>query len=198
MDDLVGVTRGLDPALVLTAYAQGVFPMGATRQRLVTWHRPDPRAILPLDGFHLSRSLARTLKRGGFRVTFDQCFTEVMQGCAEDRPVWITPEFIRVYSELHARGHAHSVEVWRDDLLAGGLYGLQIQSAFFAESKFHRVTDASKVALHALVRRLSEQGFELLEVQYLTEHLARLGAIEISGAEYERRLALALARPARF
>lgn len=198
MDDLVSISRGLDPELVLDAYRQGVFPMGSARRRMVTWHCPDPRAVLPLDGFHVSRSLARSRRRGGFEVSFDRAFGDVMRGCAADRPMWITPEFVRVYSGLHARGHAHSVEVWQQDALVGGLYGVQIGAAFFAESKFHRVTDASKLALWALVERLRERGFQLLEVQYVTPHLATLGAVEIPLADYLQRLALATAAEAKF
>lgn len=183
---------------MLEAYRQGVFPMGSARRRIVTWHRPDPRAVLPLAGFHVSRSLARSRRRGGFEVSYDRAFTAVMRACAADRPVWITPEFVRIYSGLHARGHAHSVEVWQQGALVGGLYGIQIGAAFFAESKFHRVTDASKLALWALVERLRERGFQLLEVQYLTPHLATLGAVEIPLAEYLLRLAVATAVEATF
>jgi leucyl/phenylalanyl-tRNA--protein transferase len=198
MDDLVGVSRGLDPEVVLEAYARGVFPMGSERRRVVSWHCPDPRAVLPLDGFHASRSLQRSRRRGGFTFSFDRAFTDVMLGCAAFRPVWITPEFVRVYSGLNARGRAHSVEVWQHGVLVGGLYGVHLGAAFFAESKFHRVTDASKLALWALVERLNERGFRLLEVQYVTPHLATLGAVEIPLAEYLRRLAAALAVEATF
>lgn len=159
---------------------------------LFTWHRPSRRAILPLDGFHVSRSLARTLKQRKFEITFNRDFLGVMRGCAERESTWITNDFLAVYGELHRRGQAHSVEVWVEGELAGGTYGVQSGGAFFAESKFHRRTDMSKVALHALVERLRERRFELLEVQYLTDHLATLGVIEISGREYRQRLASAL------
>lgn len=165
---------------------------------LFTWHRPAPRAILPLDQFHVSRSLARTLKQRRFEVTFNRDFLGVMRGCAERDSTWITEDFYRVYGELNRRGQAHSVEVWVEGELAGGTYGVQSGGAFFAESKFHRRTDMSKVALHALVERLRDRQFELLEVQYLTGHLASLGVIEISAREYQRRLAAALRLDRRF
>jgi leucyl/phenylalanyl-tRNA--protein transferase len=179
---------------VLAAYAGGMFPMGDDDLDVIYWFRPDPRAIIPLDAFHLSRSLRRTLRRGEFRVTFDEAFTDVMSACAENRPVWITPRLKRIYAELHALGCAHSVEVWKDERLVGGVYGVQVGAAFMAESKFHRATDASKVALAKLVERLVERRFEILEVQYLTEHLARFGAIEIPLREYLERLSRAAGR----
>jgi leucyl/phenylalanyl-tRNA--protein transferase len=193
VNDIVGISRHLSLDKVLEAYRGGVFPMAVPEARVVTWHHPDPRAIVPLDAFHVPRRLARTLRQGRFEVTFDRAFADVMRGCAEGRPVWIGPEFHRVYGELHRRGHAHSVEVWQDGRLVGGLYGVHIGGAFFAESKFHRVTDASKVALARLLLRLQERGFQLLEVQYLTEHLAQFGTIEIPDQEYRRRLTRALA-----
>lgn len=167
---------------------------------LITWHRPKVRAIIPLDAPHIPRRLARTLASGRFEVTFDAAFAEVMQGCAFGRPVWISEDFHRVYGELHDRGFAHSVEVWSRDgpELVGGLYGLALGGAFFAESKFHRARDASKVAVVSLVRRLVEQGFELLEVQYLTEHLKQFGTIEVSHRVYMNRLRKALDLPATF
>ena len=165
----------------------------------ILWFRPDPRAIIPLDGFHISRSLARTLRRGIFEVRVDTDFEGVMRGCA-DRPegTWISERFVEVYGALHRAGKAHSVEAWRDGRLVGGAYGLALGGAFMAESMFHRETDASKVALAALVQRLWERNFTLLDVQYVTPHLESLGAIEISRREYERRLARALALHRRF
>lgn len=190
--DLYKVTRKLTAQMVETAYRDAGFPMAAPEFGLVSWHRPDPRAILPLDAFHVSRSLARTLHRGGFSVTFNQDFTGVMRACAQRETTWISDDFLRVYGELAACGHAHSVEVWIGDRLAGGVYGVHVGGAFFAESMFHRVTDMSKVALHALVDRLRQRGFALLNVQYLTPHLKRLGGIEIPLADYRRRLHNAL------
>src|SRR5262249_45911727 len=186
------VTRHLDAAMVEEAYRHGVFPMADLDLRIVTWHRPRRRAILPLDAFHISRSLERRLRRGGFDVTFDRDFAGVMAACAEREPTWISGEFLAVYGQLHRDGKAHSVEVWVDGRLAGGVYGVHLGGAFFAESKFHRVTDMSKVALTHLVWRLQECGFALLEVQYLTEHLAQFGVKEVSGREYQERVRHAL------
>jgi len=168
--------------------------MADERSGEVLWFRPDPRAVIPLDGFHVSRSLARTLRRGRFEVRVDTAFTTVMRGCA-DRPEgsWISERFVEVYGALHRAGKAHSVEAWRDRRLVGGVYGLALGGAFMAESMFHRETDASKVALAALVGRLRERGFTVLDVQYLTPHLESLGAVEITRREYERRLERALA-----
>ena len=186
------VTRHLDAEMVEQAYRQGIFPMADTQRGVITWHRPRRRAILPLDAFHISRSLARRIRRGGFTVTFDRDFPAIMAACAARRSTWISDEFLTVYSGLHRAGKAHSVEVWVDDALAGGLYGVSLGGAFFAESKFHHVTDMSKVALAHLVWRLKERGFVLLEVQYLTEHLAQFGAVEIPHREYIARLDTAL------
>jgi len=187
----------LSPESLLHAYRQGFFPMPNVLG-VIQWHQPDPRAILPLDQFHASRSLQRTLRKNVFQITYNQDFLGVMNGCADRKPTWITPEFLRAYGELHARGHAHSVEVWQDGALVGGTYGVQIGGAFFAESKFHRATDASKVALAKLVERLNERQFALLEVQYLTPHLAQFGVIEIPHRAYERRLAAAVALQRQF
>ena len=166
--------------------------MGYPGRPEITWHRPLKRAILPLDQVHVSRSLARTIRKGGFRVTFDTAFAEVMRGCAERDSTWITADIFRVYNRLHEAGHAHSLEVWVDGLLAGGLYGIHIGGAFFAESKFHRVTGMSKVAVVQLAARMRERGMALLEVQYLTEHLSQFGVTEIAHAEYLKLLDAAL------
>jgi len=184
----------LTPEGIELAYRHGIFPMADERSGEVLWFRPDPRAVIPLDGFHVSRSLARTLRRGRFEVRVDTAFTTVMRGCA-DRPEgsWISERFVEVYGALHRAGKAHSVEAWRDRRLVGGVYGLALGGAFMAESMFHRETDASKVALAALVGRLRERGFTVLDVQYLTPHLESLGAVEITRREYERRLERALA-----
>jgi leucyl/phenylalanyl-tRNA--protein transferase len=184
----------LTPDGVELAYRHGIFPMADEGSGEILWFRPDPRAIIPLDGFHISRSLARTLRRGIFEVRVDTDFEGVMRGCA-DRPegTWISERFVEVYGALHRAGKAHSVEAWRDGRLVGGAYGLALGGAFMAESMFHRETDASKVALTALVGRLHERGFTLLDVQYVTPHLESLGAVEITRREYERRLERALA-----
>ena len=173
------------------AYSEGAFPMGEGDE--IHWYRPQKRAIIPLDQFHISRSLARTLKLARFEVSFDRDFAGVMDACAQREETWITPKIKSAYQDLFREGNAHSVEVWVDGKLAGGSYGVQLGGAFFAESKFHRVTDMSKVALASLVRHLRERGFALLEVQYLTGHLTQFGTIEISHREYLRRLQAALA-----
>jgi leucyl/phenylalanyl-tRNA--protein transferase len=191
--DIVAVTRELTVEDTEAAYRAGVFPMFYPEEKVFTWHCPDPRAILPLDGFHASRTLQKTIRNVGFTVTFDRDFRGVMEGCAEGRPVWIGPRFYEVYGELHRQGKAHSVEVRIEGKLVGGTYGVHLGGAFFAESKFHRVTDASKVALAALVDRLKEGGFALLDVQYLTPHLARLGVKEVPQVRYLRLLRTALA-----
>lgn len=195
--------RPLTPRQLLQAYALGVFPMAQHRDdpRLY-WVDPEERGILPLDGFHLPRSLRKSLRKGGFTVTCDTAFERVMQLCAEpapDRPeTWINDQILALYGELHRMGHCHSVEVWHDGQLAGGLYGLALGGAFFGESMFSRVTDASKVALVHLVARLIKGGFKLLDTQFVTEHLSRFGAIEIPRDEYQQRLAQALRAPAVF
>ena len=197
--DVIRVTKSIDAAQTEAAYRAGVFPMGYLERGLVTWHQPPRRAVLALQEFHVSRSLARTLKLGRFEVTYNRDFRGVMEACNENRTgSWITAEFLRVYGELHAAGKAHSVEVWVDGALAGGTYGVHIGKAFFAESKFHRVRDMSKVALAHLVFRLRERGFALLDVQYWTEHLAQFGVVEIPAREYRRRLEAALDGAATF
>jgi leucyl/phenylalanyl-tRNA---protein transferase len=197
--DVIRVTKTLDAAQTEAAYRVGVFPMGYPERGLVTWHQPPRRAVLPLDEFHVSRSLAHTLKRGRFEVTFNRDFRGVMEACNEDRSgSWITGEFLRVYGELHAAGKAHSVEVWVDGQLAGGTYGVHLGRAFFAESKFHRVRDMSKVALAHLVFRLRDRGFAMLDVQYWTEHLSQFGVQEIAARDYRRRLEAALNGSATF
>jgi leucyl/phenylalanyl-tRNA--protein transferase len=181
----------LTPDLLERAYRSGVFPMPGIFG-MIEWHQPDPRAVLPLDKFHTSRSLQRTIKKGVFTVSYDQDFVGVMRGCAERKPTWINEAFVTAYTALHKLGKAHSVEIWHDGKLAGGTYGVHLGGAFFAESKFHRVTDASKVALAKLVERLHERGFALLEVQYQTAHLAQFGVIGIPHREYVKRLQAAL------
>lgn len=198
--DVVAVTPELTAELVLGAYPRGLFPMAYVDANVITWHRPKVRAIVPLEKPHVPRRLARTVAQGKFDVTFDQAFREVMKGCAANRPVWISEDFHRVYGELHDRGFAHSVEVWSrpGGELVGGLYGLALGGAFFAESKFHRATDASKVAVVSLIRHLAGRGFDLLEVQYLTDHLKQFGTLEIPHRDYMGRLRRALASDVTF
>jgi leucyl/phenylalanyl-tRNA--protein transferase len=190
--DIVKVTATLSTATVEAGYRDAIFPMGHVGCRVITWHRPKWRGVLPLDRFHASRSLERTLRAARFDVTFDRDFAGVVDGCASRPDVWITSDLKQVYAELHRAGKAHSVEVWVDGQLAGGVYGVHLGGAFFAESKFHRVRDMSKVALACLARRLREHGFALLDVQYWTEHLSQFGVLEISDREYRTRLRAAL------
>lgn len=187
------------PAGVEFAYRRGVFPMYNQWTDEIEWYRPDPRTIIPLETFHISHSLAKTLRQGIFEVRFNTDFEGVMRGCADrEEGTWITEEFLQVYGELHRQGKAHSVEVLLNDRLVGGTYGVALGSAFMAESMFHYETDASKVALASLVARLKARDFTLLDVQYLTPHLARFGATEIPFRDYYDRLRRALRRDARF
>ena len=187
----------LDPQIVLGAYAVGVFPMADSRDAdEIYWVEPQDRAVLPLDGFHLSQSLRKTIVRDRFRVTVDQRFGTMMRLCAESVPnrpdTWINPQIEEVFNHLHALGFAHSVEVWDGDSLVGGLYGLALGRAFFGESMVSRARDASKVAIAWLVARLRVGGFGLLDCQFMTDHLASLGAVEIPRAAYLVELSEAL------
>ncbi len=188
----------LAPANLLAAYASGIFPMADDDGRLL-WFAPDPRAIIELDGLIVSRSLRSAARRGVFEVTVNRAFPEVIAACADrSEGTWISAQIHEAYTGLHRLGFAHSVECWRDGQLAGGLYGVSIGGAFFGESMFHRASDASKVALLHLVDRMRARGLELLDVQFVTDHLARLGAVEIARAEYERRLRRVIVLPCRF
>lgn len=191
----------LSPALLVAAYSQGVFPM-AMEDGEVYWFDPDPRAVLPLDRFHVSHSLRRRLKRGDYEIRVDTAFEMVIEACAAPSlgrdKTWISAEFIEAYTALHRWGYAHSVESWQGGELVGGLYGVAIRGLFAGESMFSRRPDASKVALFHLVRRLRMAGFLLLDVQFLTDHLKQFGAEEISSAQYKRRLATALQATADF
>lgn len=193
----VPVSEALDPALLLRAYAMGVFLMADARDAPgVFWVEPKVRAILPLDGFRLSRSLAKTIRRDRFRVTVDRAFPAIIDLCAEaadDRPeTWINPAIRDGFIALAQAGFAHSVEVWEGERLAGGLYGLALGRAFFGESMVSRARDASKVAMAWLVARLRVGGFTLLDCQFMTDHLASLGAVEVSRADYIALLGEAL------
>ena len=188
----------LSTQILLVAYANGFFPMPHPQTNEICWFNPDPRAIIPLDGFHVSRSLKRSLRHKGFKATIDQDFAGVMDGCSQRKETWINDEIKRAYKALHQDGYAHSLEVWLGDQLVGGVYGVALGGAFFAESKFHRVTDASKAAIYYLVEHLRRVGFTLLEVQFLIPHLASLGAIEISAKDYQSRLYDALQLPSDF
>jgi leucyl/phenylalanyl-tRNA--protein transferase len=178
--------------LLIGAYARGWFPMATDGQ--IRWYSPDPRGILPLDAVHISRRLARVARSGRFRIEIDRAFGDVIRACAseardpDDPGTWIDDEIIESYTALHEEGFAHSVEAWLDDRLVGGLYGVAIRGAFFGESMFHRETDASKVALVALVERLRARGYSLLDTQWVTPHLEQFGAVEIPRDEYLARL----------
>ena len=191
----------LTPELLLSAYAQGVFPMADDDGRIF-WYDPDPRAILPLNEFHVPRSLRRIVRRGDYLVKRDTGFGDVIRSCAapvEGRAnTWISEELVVAYERLHRLGFAHSVESWYQGELVGGLYGVALNGLFAGESMFSRRTDASKVALVHLVSHLRRQGFLLLDIQIMTEHLQQFGAIEISRHRYKKLLALALERPTVF
>ena len=189
----------LDPALVIRAYRDGVFPM-ALEDGQIGWFSPNPRGILPLDTFHVPARLARLMRAGRFEVAVDRDFEAVIRACAErhDEGTWISPEIIDCYLAIHRLGLAHSVEAWAGNRLVGGLYGVHLGGVFFGESMFHRARDASKVALAALVDRLQRHGFRLLDTQWVTPHLEQFGAIEIPRTEYLRRLAHALTIECRF
>ena len=183
----------LDPRLLLQAYAMGIFPMADSRSSAeLFWVEPRERAIIPLDGFHLSRSLARTLRSEHFAVTLDQDFAGVIGGCADRAETWINLDIEQAMLALHRLGHAHSVEVWSDGQLVGGIYGVKLGRAFFAESMFSRRTDASKVALAWLVAQLKAGGYTLLDCQFLTDHLASLGAVAVPRSDYMELLSAAL------
>ena len=191
----------ITPELLIRAYRAGFFPMAEERDAdRLYWLDPEQRGILPLDGFHLPRRLLRTVESGSFTVTADRDFAGVIAGCAQPAPgredTWINPQIEALFTELHRRGVAHSVESWQGGQLVGGLYGVALGGAFFGESMFSRATDASKVALVHLVARLRLGGFTLLDTQFTTSHLVRFGAIEVPRDRYKQMLALALEAPA--
>lgn len=195
---LVGAGGDFAPESIVAAYRAGIFPWPHPDEEYL-WFSPDPRAILPLDGLVITRRLGRTARSGRFRVTVDLAFEAVMRACAEDRPegTWITPALIAGYTRLHSLGWAHSVEAWtRDGQLAGGLYGVGVGAMFGAESMFHRVSDASKVAMVALVQHGLRIGIELIDIQVLTEHTRRMGGVEVPRESYLRLLAAAASHTA--
>ena len=189
----------ITPDLLVRAYAIGLFPMAEDRDSAdLHWVEPERRGIFPLDGLVISKSLAKIVRSDLYQVTADGAFREVMEACAARDKTWINEEILRLYDALHERGQAHSIEARLDGELVGGLYGVSLGAAFFGESMFFRARDASKVALVHLVARLRLGGFRLLDTQFLTDHLASLGAVEISRAEYRRKLAAALAASGNF
>jgi leucyl/phenylalanyl-tRNA---protein transferase len=189
--------------LLVSAYSSGWFPMAVDRGE-IRWYSPDPRGVIPLDTFHVPGRLARVIRRGNFSIAVNREFERVMRACAEadrnddDPGTWISEEIIESYVELHRLGLAHSVETWQEDRLVGGLYGVGLGGAFFGESMFHHATDASKVALAALVERMRTRGFTLLDIQWVTPHLEQFGAVEISRGKYLQLLAQALPIEATF
>lgn len=191
---LVLVGGCLSPEWMLTAYSQGIFPMPIVegRRETLAWFSPDPRGILEFDELYVSSSLARTIRRGKFRVTIDQAFETVVEACSEPRHhsdgIWISPALMAGYQRLFELGHAHSVEVWEGEELAGGIFGVNIGGLFAGESMFHRRTDASKVALVSLVQHLQSRGFELFDVQWTNDHTRSLGAKDIRRRQYLKRL----------
>ena len=198
-EGLVAVGGDFSVPRLLLAYRSGIFPW---TDDPITWWSPDPRGVIEFDRFHVPRSLARVLRKGVFEVTADRAFRDVMAGCAEPArgrgETWVTPAFITAYTRLHEQGHAHSIECWQGGKLVGGIYGVAVGGLFAGESMFHRVSDASKVALASLVERLRGCGFVLFDVQMLTPITRQLGGVELPRVEYLQRLAAAVARPATF
>lgn len=192
-EGLVAMGGDLSVERLLTAYRSGIFPWTT---HPLTWWSPDPRAIFELDQFHISKSLGRTLRGGVFEITMDRAFREVMEACAAPAvgrgETWISPEFIAAYTRLHEAGHAHSLECWQEEKLVGGIYGVALGKFFAGESMFHRVSDASKVALTHLVRYLQENNFKLFDIQMVTPITRQLGAVTISRDEYLARLRSAI------
>jgi len=198
-EGLVAIGGDLSVPRLLLAYRNGIFPWTVNP---ITWWSPDPRAIFELDQLHVSRSLAKVIRKGIFQITIDRAFREVMKGCAASDPgrrtTWITREFLKAYTELHEQGHAHSLECWQDDKLVGGIYGVAIGGFFAGESMFHRVSNASKIALYHLVEHLRQRHFVLFDIQMLTPITTSLGAIQIPRTDYLKRLARAVGEPSSF
>jgi leucyl/phenylalanyl-tRNA--protein transferase len=192
-EGIVGVGGTLDTDTLLNAYSAGVFPWFNPGDPVIWWS-PDPRGVIPLHAFHVPRRLAATIRQNRFRLTTNTRFADVMRACAEHRTdgTWVTDEMVDAYTELHRRGHAHSLEVWHGDDLAGGVYGVSVGGLFAGESMFHRVRDASKVALVALLTRLRDRGFVLFDTQIVNDHTAQFGATDIPRDEYLRRLRAAV------
>lgn len=192
-DGLLAVGGNLEPETLLSAYQQGIFPW-FDEDTPILWWSPDPRAILEFDNLYISKRLARTIRTNKFHVTFDQDFDAVVKGCTyrPEEGTWITPEVANAYGEFHRRGHAHSVEVWQQGVLVGGLYGVAIGGLFAGESMFSTVSDASKIALVALVSRLKEKGYQLFDLQIINEHTSMMGATEIPRDDYLARVKTAI------
>lgn len=201
---LLRVGGQLTPNWLLAAYERGIFPWPVIEEEweVLAWFSPDPRAVIELDGLHVSRRLARRIRRGQFQVTLNRDFAGVISGCMaprrDDSGTWITPEICAAYQRLHELGHAHSVEVWSEASLVGGLYGVALGGMFAGESMFHRARDASKIALFCLQSHLRQRGFTLFDIQQQTNHSKSMGAVEISRAAFLLRLNSALALPVTF
>ena len=192
-DGLLAVGGNLEPETLLSAYQQGIFPW-FDEDTPILWWSPDPRAILEFENLYISKRLARTIRTNKFQVTFNQDFDAVVKGCTyqPEEGTWITPEVANAYGEFHRRGHAHSVEVWQQGVLVGGLYGVAIGGLFAGESMFSTVSDASKIALVALVSRLKGKGYQLFDLQIINEHTSMMGATEIPRDDYLARVKLAI------
>ncbi|MCH7516621.1 MAG: leucyl/phenylalanyl-tRNA--protein transferase [Bacteroidetes bacterium] len=178
----------LKPDNMLRLYASGAFPMADDKTGAINWYMPDVRSIIPLDNYKIPRSARKAIKKKNFEIKFDEDFTQVIMRCSDRKETWISEELIKAYKRLRKRGHVHTVETWLDGELVGGLYGVTFRGAFFGESMFSLVSEASKAALVALIKHLIEKDFLLLDVQYMTEHLQMFGAIEISFDEYKKLL----------
>jgi leucyl/phenylalanyl-tRNA--protein transferase len=187
----------IPPGLLLEAYRRGLFPM-AMEGGEIGWFSPDPRAIIPLEKFHVPHGLKKALRKQACEIRIDHSFESVIRACAQREDTWISGEIIASYCNLHRLGFAHSVEAWQNGKLAGGLYGVALRSVFFGESMFYHAPDASKIALHALVGRLKERGFHFLEIQWLTPHLRQFGAVEIPRRRYLRLLEAGMRHTCRF
>lgn len=193
------MTPQLTPDILLKAYAVGIFPMAETRHAdEVFWMDPEARGVFPLDRFHISRSLKRRIQRWPYEIRINTDFTGVVNGCAARDETWINGAIFKAYAQLHRMGYAHSLEVWSENQLVGGVYGIALGAGFFGESMFSRRTDASKVALAYLIDRLNQTGFCLFDTQFLTPHLASLGAIEITRSDYHQKLKIAVQKHADF
>jgi leucyl/phenylalanyl-tRNA--protein transferase len=198
-EGLVAIGGDLSVERLLLAYRSGIFPW---TDKPVTWWSPDPRAIFELEQFHVSHSLAKIIRKGVFHITIDRAFSDVMNGCAASVPgrrtTWITREFLKAYTQLHEQGHAHSLECWQNDKLVGGIYGVAIGGFFAGESMFHRVSNASKIALYFLIEHLRQRHFTLFDIQMLTSITESLGAIQIPRVHYLQRLSLAVQKTCSF
>ena len=193
------VTQKITPEMLLRGYAMGIFPMAASREDSeIHWVDPKRRGIFPLDSFHVSRSLSQEIRRKSYNIHINRDFAGVVSACADRPETWINSDIAALYGDLHHAGFAHSLEVWHDDTLIGGVYGVALGAAFFGESMFSHRTNASKIALAFLVHRLRAGGYLLFDTQFMTPHLASLGAVEITRADYKERLAAAISAPAHF